>query len=68
MTIDPRERGNRASDIVGAKPISLQSGLAQAHARIQAIGEVCQTLVLEVDPAKRAQLLSKLAAVVNDHG
>ena len=66
---DPRELNNPPSPIlVGNKPISLSAALAQAHARIQVIGEVAQALVMEVAPNQRARLLSKLAAVVNDHG
>ena len=52
----------------GTKPPSLSGGLAFAHRRIEMLREVCIEVVERVDlsPATRATLLTKLAIIVED--
>ena len=49
----------------GDKPPSLSNGLAFAHRRIDILREVVVALVMEKEPAARAELLSQLAIALN---
>ena len=61
---DPRQLDLTAS---GTKPPSVRSELMLATQRVEILRQVCQALVLEELPAKRARLLSMLALMTHDH-
>ena len=50
----------------GEKPPSLSNGLAFAHRRIDILREVCESLVMELVPEKRATKLALLAIVMDE--
>ncbi len=58
----------RLTNPEGSKPDSLSSTLEFAHKRIDILRQVCQGLVMETDPQRRASLLAMvaLAARVGD--
>ena len=62
---DPRPFEDSASS--KAKPPSLRSDLLLATRRIELLRKVCLALVLEIDPQKRASLMSMLSIVTHDH-
>ncbi len=51
--------------LAGGKPPSLQSLLAQAHARIDIVARVCAAVVEEQNPSSKAKLLGMLSAIAN---